>query len=95
MRRTILTLVAASASVAAWCGTASAQGVGVDVYAGPGYDRYDYGYPAYRGYYYGPPAYGYTYSRRGYYFERPEHYYTGSRRWWRQMDRNGRGGHQD
>jgi hypothetical protein len=94
MRRSFLTLLAASAGVAAWCSTASAQGVGVDVYVGPSYDRYYSEYPAYRRYYYAPPAYGYYY-RRGDYFERPEHYRYGSRRWWRQMDRAGRGGHQD
>ena len=61
MRRSIIvTGLAASVSLAAWCGTASAQGVGVDLYVGPpAYDGY-YDYPSYSEYRYGPRVYGYT-----------------------------------
>ena len=41
MRRSIVTVLAAGVSMAAWCGGASAQGVGVDLYVGPGYGTYN------------------------------------------------------
>jgi len=93
MRRSlILAAMAASAGMAVWCGSASAQGVGVEFYAGPpaAYDRYD-DYPAYREYRYRPRGYGY-YSERD--LRKPEHYRPGSNRWWKEMDRDGRGGQQ-
>ncbi len=93
MRRSIIvTGLAASVSLAAWCGTASAQGVGVDVYVGPrAYDGY-YDYPSYSGYRSGPRVYGYYTGRDERHLRRPEDYRTGSRRWWKQMEREGRGG---
>ena len=97
MRRSIIvTGLAASASLAAWCGTASAQGVGVDLYVGPpAYDGYYYDYPSYTEYRYGPRVYGYYAERDERHLRRPEEFRTGSRRWWKQMDREGRGGQQD
>jgi hypothetical protein len=96
MRRSIIvTGLAASVSMAAWCGSASAQGVGVDLYVGPSaYDGYydDRSYSEYR---YGPRVYGYYGERDERHLRRPEEYRTGSRRWWKQMDREGRGGQQD
>jgi len=58
MRRTIiLSLAAATVSTTAWCGSASAQGIGVEIYAGPrAYEYSDYGYR--------PRVYDYT--RRDY-----------------------------
>ena len=96
MRRSIIvTGLAAGVSLAAWCGTASAQGVGVDVYVGPrAYDGY-YDTPSYSEYGYGPRVYGYSSDRDERHLRRPEEYRTGSRRWWKQMDREGRGGQQD
>ena len=96
MRRSIIvTGLAASVSLAAWCGTASAQGVGVDLYVGPPvYDGYydDRSYSEYR---YGPRVYGYSSERYERHLRSPEEYRTGSRRWWKQMDRQGRGGQQE
>lgn len=93
---TIVTIVAASVSIAALTGSASAQGVDVDVYAGPratyDYDD-DYGPSWYDRS--GPRVYGYAYDRDERHLRRPEAYRTGSRRWWQQMDRQGRGGQQD
>ena len=87
----IVIALAALAGMAGWGTAASAQSV--EFYVGPSaYDRYYYDYPASRSYYYSAPHYWYD-GRSGYY-ERPEHYRPGSKRWWRQMDRNGRGGHQ-
>ena len=94
MRRSMITaVVAAGASLAVWSGSASAQGVEVYVGPGPVYD--DYGYRGYRGYGYGPRAYGYRSYDGGGYYRRPESYRYGSKGWWRQMDRNNRGGHTD
>jgi hypothetical protein len=62
MRRTMfVSLAALTVSVGAWCGSASAQGVGVEIYAGPPVYADDYTYSEYR---YGPRVYGYT--RRDY-----------------------------
>ncbi len=94
MRRSlILTALTASVSMAAWCGTASAQGV--EVYVGPSAAYDDYDYRSYRDYSYGPRVYGYYYDRDQRHLRQPEDYRTGSKRWWKQMDRQGRGGHQD
>jgi hypothetical protein len=86
--------LAAGVSMAAWCGSATAQGV--ELYVGPSYDPY-YGYSAYGygDYYYGPRVYGYRYEPDERHLRPPENYRPGSTRWWRQMDRFGRGGHQD
>ena len=92
MRRSIVTLLAAGVSMAAWSGAASAQGV--EVYVGPSYGSY-YDAPAYRDYRYGPRVYGYYYDDTPRHLRQPEDYRTGSKRWWKQMDRQGRGGHQD
>lgn len=96
MRRSIVTVLAAGMSMAAWCGGASAQGVGVDLYVGPpaAYDSY-YDYPSYPEYRSGPRVYGYYYDRSERHLRQPEDYRTGSKRWWKQMDRSGRGGHQE
>ena len=94
MRRSIVTILAAGVSMAAWSGVASAQGVGVDLYVGPSYGSY-YDAPAYRDYRYGPRVYGYYYDDTPRHLRQPEDYRTGSKRWWKQMDRQGRGGHQD
>lgn len=69
MRRSILITALAGAAAVLSYASASAQSVGVGVYAGPsygtyGYDTYGYG-PAYRGrtvrsYEYGPRVYGYA-----------------------------------
>jgi hypothetical protein len=65
MRRSIiLTAAAASVSLAAWCGSASAQSIG----SPSSYDPYFYGYSGNGGYGYNPRAYSprvYGYTRRG------------------------------
>ncbi len=94
MRRSIVTVLAAGVSMAAWCGGASAQGVGVDLYVGPGYGTYN-DYRDHRDYRSGPRVYGYYYDDTPRHLRQPEDYRTGSKRWWKQMDRQGRGGHQD
>jgi hypothetical protein len=93
MRRSVIvSALAASVSMAAWGGSASAQSVGI--YVGPpAYDSYYY--DDYRDYRSGPRVYGYSYERSGRHLRQPEDYRTGSKRWWKQMDRQGRGGHQD
>ncbi len=50
---------------------------------------------AYRDYRSGPRVYGYYYDDTPRHLRQPEDYRTGSKRWWKQMDRQGRGGHQD
>ena len=92
MRRSmIVTAIAASVSMTAWGGSASAQSV--ELYVGPpSYGPY---YRAYRSYGYGPRVYGYYYGPSERHLRRPNDYRTGSRGWWRQMDRSGRGGHQE
>ena len=98
MRRSvILTALAGSVSLAAWGGTASAQGVGVDLYVGPpaAYDPYYGDYRGYYGYGYGPRVYGYYEERNERHLRQPDDYRTGSRRWWKQMERSGRSGHQE
>lgn len=95
MRRSAPVIVAIGLATAAWTGSASAQGVGVDLYVGPTYDRYYYDAPAYSDYRYGPRVYGYYYENGERHLRQPEEYRTGSKRWWKQMDRTGRGGHQE
>lgn len=92
----IATILAAGLSMAAWAGSASAQGVGVDLYVGPPatYDPYYDDYRGY-GYSYGPRVYGYYGERNERHLRQPEEYRTGSRRWWKQMERAGRSGHQE
>lgn len=98
MRRLmIMTAVAACAGSAIWSGAASAQGV--ELYVGPpaAYGYYNNDDYYHLGYSYGPRVYGYYNdgpSGRGYYRD-PDNYRSGSKRWWQQMDRNGRGGHQN
>jgi hypothetical protein len=60
MRQLMIALAAAGAAATAWCGSASAQSAGVEVYVGPrAYDSY-YDYPTYRYYRSEPRVYGYT-----------------------------------
>lgn len=91
MRR-LWILPAVAASMAAWCGSASAQSVGVEFYTGSPQAYYDTDY-GYRDYRY-RPRYGYYYGPGERHLRRPEHYRPGSDRWWKQMDRHGRGGQQ-
>jgi hypothetical protein len=94
MRRSIiLTAMAASVGITAWCGSALAQ-ARVEFYVGPSapYDAYS-DYPGDSEYRYGPRPYGYHYGptyRRD--LRRPEDYRAGSNRWWKEMDQQGRSG---